>query len=210
MNTSRGFTVVEMLVAVGSSLAILAAVGGFARGQARMVGRECRRLSITETSRRVLDTIAREIRGAGFTPVTGGFDGAVDGLSLAEPNRIELRADLHGATSADPPDGVVDVDSDERVGFVLNSARGSVSQSIGRQSLPLTLDGSVPPDGLHFRYFDACDEELVPPSGLSLAAAELTRVRHITVALTVREGSGNALAADATATLRNRQALRCE
>jgi type II secretory pathway pseudopilin PulG len=204
-----GFTLLEMLVAVGSSLAILAAVGGFARGQTRMVDRECRRLRLMETSRRVLDTIAREIRGAGFAPVAGGFDGAADGLFVAGRNRIELRADLHGPTGGDPPDGLLDADSDERIGFALNATRGSISQTIGRQSVPLTLDGAVPADGLSFRYFDACDLEVVPARGGELAAEERPRVRRIAVALSVRE-TRDALVADVTATLRNRQTLRCE
>ncbi|HUE38927.1 MAG TPA: hypothetical protein VMR29_05445, partial [Candidatus Binatia bacterium] len=181
----RAFTLVEMLVAVGSSLSILAAVGGFARAESRMLQRECRRLGATEASRRVLDSIAREIRGAGFAPVAGGFDGVADGLSIAARSRIELRSDAHGATSADPPDGILDPDSDERISFSLNAARGVVSESIGRQALPLTLESVVPADGLVLRYFDACGEELVPATGSELAAAERAQVRRVTIALSV-------------------------
>ena len=206
----RAFTLLEMLVAVGSSLSILAAVGGFARAESRMLQRECRRLGATEASRRVLDSIAREIRGAGFAPVAGGFDGLADGLSIAARSRIELRSDAHGAASGDPPDGILDPDSDERISFSLNAARGVVSESIGRQALPLTLESVVPADGLVLRYFDACGEELVPATGSELAAAERARVRRVTIALSVREVDGRAIAAQAESTLRNRQALRCE
>jgi Tfp pilus assembly protein PilW len=198
-----------MLVAVASSLSILAAVGGFARAESRMLDRECRRLRITEANRRVLEMIARELKGAGFAPVPGGFDGAADGLAVAGRGRIEVRSDLHGATAGDPPDGLLDVDSDERVGFVLNAARGLVSESIGRQMLPLTLESAVPPDGLWFRYFDACGEEVVPATGTELAAEERARVRSVDIRLTIRE-AGAALAGEVNVTLRNRQGLRCE
>jgi len=205
-----GFTLLEMLVAVGSALFILAAVGGFARAESRMIDRECRRLRVTEANRRVLDMITRELKGAGFAPVSGGFDGAADGLAVAERTRIEVRSDLHGTTAGDPPDGVLDVDSDERVGFVLNAARGLVSESIGRQVLPLTLESAVPADGLWFRYFDACGEEIVPATGTELAAAERARVRSVTVHLTTRAAGGDAVGGEVTSTLRNRQGLRCE
>ena len=208
--TRAGFTVVEMLVAVGSSLTILAAVGGFARAESRMLDGERRRLRAAEADRRVLDMIAREIKGAGFAPVRGGFDGAADGLAVGGRDRIELRSDLHGATSADPPDGVLDVDSDERIGFVLNAARGLVSESIGRQVLPLTLESAVPPQGLWFRYFDACGGEIVPAIGAELAADERSRVRSVTIGLIIRESRAGAIVGEVTSTLRNRQGLRCE
>jgi hypothetical protein len=198
-----GFTVVEMLVAVGSSLTILAAVGGFARAESRMLDGERRRLRVAEADRRVLE-------GAGFAPMRGGFDGAADGLAVGGRNRIELRSDLHGATSADPPDGVLDVDSDERIGFVSNAARGLISESIGRQVLPLTLESAVPPAGLWFRYFDACGGEIVPAIGAELAADERSRVRSVTIGLIIRESGAGAIVGEVTSTLRNRQGLRCE
>ena len=129
---------------------------------------------------------------------------------VAASDHLELRSDQHGASSGDPPDGELDTGSDERIGFVLNSTRGVVSQTIGRQSNPLTLDGMIPRGGLVFRYFDACDDEVaVPPSG-ELAEADRRRVRRIAIRLTVREGSRESITNEATAALRNRAGLRCE
>jgi len=203
----RGFSVLEVLVAAASSLVIVGAVGGFARAESRMVDRESRRLHAREASRRVTETIAREIRGAGFAPVPG-FDGALDGVAVAARDHVEIRSDLHGVRSDDPPDGVLDPDSDERIGFSLSPSRGVVSQSIGRQTLPLTLDATVPRDGLVLRYFDACDAEVVPAAGAELAAADRARVRAVVVRLTVAE-RGETVSSEARAALRNRGGLRC-
>jgi Tfp pilus assembly protein PilW len=208
MNTRCGFTLLELLVSVTSSLLIVAAVGSFSRAESRMVDRESRRLRLREANRRVLEMIAREVRGAGFAPVPGSFDGGRDGLAVAARDRIELRSDLHGATTTDPPDGTLDVDSDERIGFFLNASRGTVSESVGRQTLPLTLDSTVSAGGLVFRYLDACGDEILPAAGTDLSADERPRVRSIAVGLTIKEGA-ESVAEELTAALRNRRSLRC-
>lgn len=204
-----GLGLVEMLVATCSSLLVIAAVGGFARAEARLLDREARRLRLREASRRVLDLAVREIRGAGFAPVAGDFDGTADGLSLAAPDRLEIRSDWHGSSGGTPPDGHLDPDSDERTGFFLNASRGIVAETVGRQTLSLTLDSMVSANGLAFRYFDACGEEITPAAGPDLAAEERARVRRVEISLVVREQGGDAITAEASSALRNRVGLRC-
>jgi Tfp pilus assembly protein PilW len=209
VNRPSGFTIVEIVVSLASALLVLAAAGSFSRSQSRAFERDAGHFAVRETVRRVLGMISEELRGAGFTPVVGSFDGATGGLTIAEAQRIEVRADLHGPSTGDPPDGAIDDDSDERIGFLLSASRGIVSETIGRQSQPLTLDGMVPANGLVFRYFDACDAEIhVPPGGLDDASR--ARVRRIAVHLLARQPGGDAVAADTTVTLRNRDELRCE
>ncbi len=210
MKGTRGWTIVELLAAMACSLLILGALGGFVRGQTRFLDHELRRLALRETCRRVLDMVAREVRGAGYEPVGGTFDGAADGLAVAARDRIELRSDWHGSSSADQPDGILDVDSDERIGFFLNPARGLVSETVGRQTLPLTLDSTVPANGFELRYLDACGAEVIAASGASLTAEERARVRSVAARLNVTQPGIGAVSADIVSTLRNREALRCE
>lgn len=205
----RAFTLLELLVTMASSLLVLAAIGGFCRAESQLLEREARGARLREASRRVIEMVAREIRGAGFAPTSGPFDGAADGLSLARAERLEVRSDLHGAAGGDPPDGVVDPDSDERIGFFLNPARGLVDQTVGTQTRPLTLDSMVPANGFHLRYFDACDGEIVPPAAGALSAAERARVRRIAVALTISDATGSSISAEVSAALRNRGDLKC-
>jgi Tfp pilus assembly protein PilW len=209
MNPRSGFTLLELLASVVSSLLIVAAVGSFSRAESRMVDREFRHLRVREANRRLLEMIVREVRGAGFAPVgSGGFDGALDGLAVAAQDRIEIRSDLHGATAADPPDGALDADSDERIGFFASAARGTVSETVGRQTLPLTADSTVPGRGLVFRYMDACGDEVLPVGGTDLSLDERARVRSIAVGLTTTEGTESASDL-AIIELRNRRNLRC-
>ena len=210
MKFRNGWTVVEMLAATTCSLLILAALGGFARAQTRFLDRESRRLEVRETCRRVLDMIAREVRGAGYSPVAGAFHDSGDGLAIAGRDHLELRSDLHGASASDPPDGILDADSDERIGFVLNSARGLVSETVGRQTLPLTPDFMVSPGGFELRYFDACGTEVASPSGALLMAEERARVRSVGVHLEATQPGVGQVSGDVFSTLRNRELLRCE
>jgi type II secretory pathway pseudopilin PulG len=207
--TCRGFTLLELLVTFASSLLILAAIGSFCRSQGRLFDQETRGARLREASRRVLEMVAGEIRAAGFAPVPGTFDGAADGLSVATVDRIEVRSDSHGEAGGDPPDGSADPDSDERIGFFLNAARGLINQTIGRQTVPLTLDSSVPPGGFRLRYFDACEREMAPPAGAGLDPAERAEVRRIAVELEIRDASGGRVSAATSAALRNREGLRC-
>jgi Tfp pilus assembly protein PilW len=210
VNRPSGFTIVEIVVSLASALLVLAAAGSFSRSQSRAFERAAGHFTIRETVRRVLATISQELRGAGFTPVAGSFDGSSGGLTIAEAQRIEVRADLHGPNSGDPPDGAIDDGSDERIGFLLSASRGTVSETIGRQSQPLTLDGMVPANGLGFRYFDACDVEIPVPPGGGLDDASRARVRRIAVHFLARQPGGDTVGGDTTATLRNRGELRCE
>jgi hypothetical protein len=210
VNGRSGWTVVEMLAATACSLLILSALGGFVRGQTRFVDRESRRLALRESCRRVLDMVGREVRSAGYEPVAGTFDGAADGLAVAARDRIELRSDLHGSSATDPPDGILDVDSDERIGFFLNPTRGQVFETVGRQTLPLMLDASVPAGGFELRYLDACGGEIVPTSGISLTSEERTRVRSVAARLNVTRPGVGGVSAGTVSTLRNREDLRCE
>jgi len=209
MNVRSGFTLLELLVSLVSSLLIIAAVGTFSRAESRMVDREFRHLRVREANRRVLEMIVREIRGAGFAPLApGSFDGALDGLAVAARERIEIRSDLHGPTTADAPDGVLDADSDERIGFFVSATRGTLSESVGRQTLPLTADSTVPPGGLVFRYMDACSDEILPVVGTDLSVDERARVRSIAVGLTTKDGAESA-SDEVVIELRNRRSLRC-
>lgn len=204
----KGLTLVELLVSLGAALLIVAAIGGFARDESRLLDREAGRLRLREASRRVLEMVVRELRGAGFASIAGGFDGSRGGISVADGDHVEVCSDLHGAAAASPPDGALDPDSDERIGFFSSPSRGVVSQSVGRQTLSLTLESMVPAGGLVFRYFDACGAE-IPTGAGELSAEDRARVRVVGARLTVRERSGESVTTEVSSALRNRAGLRC-
>jgi hypothetical protein len=208
----RGYSTVEILVATFGALLTVASLAGGAQAQSRLYARETTLQRLREAERRVLAMMRREIRGAGYAPVAGGsFDGEADALAIARTDWIELRADRHGPTGDDPPDGILESDSDERVGFYRNRTRDMIYESLGEEKLSLT-SGVVAREGsLGFAYFDACDRPIAMPAGGELAAADRHRVRRVAVTLRLADpASGAEAAAEASAVIRNRLGLACE
>lgn len=211
MRSNAGLTLVETLVATAATFVILAGLASTSLFQGRLLSREASALDLRENGRRVLEMIAREIRGAGFAPRgDGAFDGALDGIALARGDAIELRADRHGAADDDSPDGMVDLASDERISFYRNEARKAVYESVGGQILPLTAGVVVPAGGFALRYFDGCGGELRPPEGGELGAGERRRIRLVSIRLHVTTSRGNAELVGKTSALpRNRSPQDC-
>lgn len=212
---TAGFTLIELLVATTAALLVVAMIASLYPTHARAfaAGRDAQELRAT--LRRVSDGIAREVRGLGFDPIVDrddatAFDGASDGLAVAETERLEVRSDLHGAAPGTPPDDRLDTGSAERVSFYRSTSTGGILQAAGGFATPLCDGVVVREGGLRFRYFDACGDELVPPAGGSLAAAERRRVTALEITLLAEhEDSGLAETVVGRATLRNRRALRC-
>ncbi len=213
MDRASGYTAIEILVATCSALLTLAALTGVFRLHGRLNNRESRALALRESSRRVLEMMVREVRGAGFEPLVGGsFDAEAEGVSVAGGNFIEIRSDRHGSSATEPPDGTIDLDSDERVAFFNNVGRRTIYQSVGQQILPLTSSSEIlaPPEGLELRYFDSCGRELVLPAGGELSDADRPRVRRIAIVLRLdAPGGSDSISAQAVAALRNRPS-QCE
>lgn len=203
-----GYTVIEILVAMVSALLTLAAIGGMLRIQGRLFGCEARSLALREASRRVIEMMTKEIRGAGFEPLlSSSFDGRADGIAVARSDLIEIRSDRQGSTSEDPPDGTIDFDSAERVSFFHNQIRQTIYQSVGQQILPLTsvAEVLVSPGGLGLRYFDGCGRELVVPAGGELSSENRIRIRRVALSVTLEDITGTgSISAETTVTLRNR------
>ena len=210
MKSDHGISAVEVLTATASALLVLVSLGHTAVLQQRLFRSEARQLEARESSRRIVDLVARELRGAGFDPLgEGSFDGFREAIIVAARERIEVRADRHGSGGGDAPDGVVDPASDERVTFFRHAATRMIRQSFGDQVLSLS-ELPTPADGFVIRYFDPCGAEIVPPPGLELAEAERMRVRRVTIAASfVEPGSSSVRSAETSVALRNRAHLGC-
>ena len=71
LQKQAGFSLVELLVAMGFSLAVLASIYGFFRAQVKTTKGQESRMEAHEYAMMVLDSMVREIRNTGYSPSNG-------------------------------------------------------------------------------------------------------------------------------------------
>ena len=107
----NGFTLIEMIVALGLSLVTVGAVYSlYVRElQAQYVRED--RLEMQQQARVVIDVVSRETLMAGFDPrrVNGDSDPSNDFLGITyDPERLVIKADLNGnGVIADPHESII-------------------------------------------------------------------------------------------------------
>lgn len=161
----KGFTLLEVLVAVCAALVVFGIVVGTFMMLEEGYDRETQIADMQHSVAASIRTITQELTVAGTDP--GGAAGA--GLVAAGSDTIHFTVDLNG-------DGDVS-DADEDITYALDTGKLQLT----RNGQPLAEH--IPPDGLQFSYFDHNDHEL-HSTPLNAAAREM--VSRITVRLTAR------------------------
>jgi prepilin-type N-terminal cleavage/methylation domain-containing protein len=197
-----GFTLTELLVAMGLSLFVLASIGSVFRAQTHTVKGQEKRMEAHEYALTVLDVMVREIRNTGYFP--SATCDATGGIASATATGITIQYDKNGngACSGD----------DEVIAF----AYDSVGKNITRNGQALS-DGNV--TAVQFHYYPQQTSGTAPapycvstgvPSGCSGAlSSNLNSVKKIAMTLTVAPKStdsqfiGSSVTMSLTADLRN-------
>lgn len=177
---------VELLVSLAVSLAVLAAFTGFYAAQQRSFRRHQVEIAASQSLRNALEQISRDLRSAGLDPTGGG----TPGLTLADATEVDftLDADLDGFTS-----GAAETKKFRWSGTTVESYQaGSATW--------LPLADSV--TGLAFGYY-ACGGT-TPLTPLPLDAAARATVMRIDVTLTVGGSGGITLSRSETESVRLR------
>jgi len=171
---SRGFSLAELLVALGVASALaIAGVTATATALRVLLGAGAR-LEATDLAWLAEESFMFAVRRAGFDPRATGIDAIAEATSA----RLALHADLDG-------DGTVDASSAEATTFACDVPGRRLSRIVGAQSLPLASTVVA----CAFIYRDADGTALVPPpSGLDAAARR--RVRRITLDAAVEPADG--------------------
>jgi type IV pilus assembly protein PilW len=170
----KGFTLLELLVAILASLVVLGAIAATFIIQDRSYNRENQVVDVQENARAGMHMITQLLAMAGYDPT--GTAGA--GLLTAASDEIRFTMDLNGS-------GVI---GDEITG----EADEDITFALDTTDLQLTMDNqplaeNIPPNGLAFTYFDNNDNELTPTGTPALlSATDLALVTRITIQLTAR------------------------
>jgi len=192
----KGFTLTELLVAMGLSLMVLSAVYGVYRVQAHTVRAQEFKMEAQEDARAALDMMAREIRNAGFFPVGACPESVNNGLVAATPTTLQFVYDANGLNGC--ADTMATVGADENVTYALTG--GNITRAVnGGAAQPLTA-GNVT-NTIMFTYFD----------NAGIATTTLANIKRVSITVSVRSrstdaqfGGGQLITMTSNVDLRNR------
>ncbi|MFQ5667199.1 MAG: PilW family protein [Candidatus Binatia bacterium] len=170
-NRERGATLIELLSSTLLVSILMALSYSFARAalmSARLQETESEAQEVTVMA---LDMLVREIRMAGFSAAGA----RLTAVRTAGPDRVTVVTDLNG-------DGDT-TDSNEVIAYGYSEEKHQLRRATGRGS-PQPLVRDVPPDAVHFSFFDARGIEITPGEA-GLTQAERARVHRIDILLRV-------------------------
>jgi type IV pilus assembly protein PilW len=120
-NKERGFTLVELLIAMTIGLIILAALSSTFLMQRKIYDVQEQIVEMVQTARAAMDMMSGEIRMAGYDPTGAGFDG----ISYnTDPSTIDVYADLNDIPGIDNPTG-----SYEHITYLYDSANNQIDRN---------------------------------------------------------------------------------
>lgn len=177
MRTDKGFTLVELMVALVIAMIVMAGIYSVYHSQHKSHVVQEGVAEMQQNLRAAMFMMGREIRMAGCNPT----DEASAGILTADPNTIRFTMDLHGKDTDDPPDGTTN-DDDEDVTYFLQDWNGDGVTDLMRNT-PEKGDHPVAEsiDALDFIYLNADGNE----------TTDLSQIRTVQITIVARVGKGD-------------------
>ena len=187
-NTSGGFSLLELLIAMVITMALMTAASSLLANALRIRSRENQKSDALADTQRALNIMSREIANAGFNMTGNGIVAADSSL-----NEIRVRANLN-RYDYDP--SVTDAsrenvqDTGEDITYFINTADNTMylarHDKYGTGST--VLANRI--DGMNIHYFDQKVTYTAPPAGSDITGASATEVnpagaKYIVIAISV-------------------------
>jgi type II secretory pathway pseudopilin PulG len=187
-NTSGGFSLLELLIAMVITMALMTAATTLLASALRVRSRENQKSDALADTQRALNIMSREIANAGFNMTGNGIVAADSSL-----NEIRVRANLN-RYDYDP--SVTDAsrenvqDTGEDITYFINTADNTMylarHDKYGTGST--VLANRI--DGMNIHYFDQKVTYTAPPAGSDITGASATEVnpagaKYIVIAISV-------------------------
>ena len=187
-NTSGGFSLLELLIAMVITMALMTAATTLLANALRVRSRENQKSDALADTQRALNIMSREIANAGFNMTGNGLVAADSSL-----NEIRVRANLN-RYDYDP--GVTDAsrdnveDPNEDITYFINTADNTMylarHDKFGTGST--VLANRI--DGMNIHYFDQKVTYTAPPGGADITGASAVEVnpanaKYIVIAVSV-------------------------
>jgi len=187
-NTSGGFSLLELLIAMVITMALMTAASTLLANALRVRSRENQKSDALADTQRALNIMSREIANAGFNMTGNGIVAADSGLNEVRVRSNLNRYDYDVSVTDDMRNNVEDTGED--ITYFINSADNTMylarHDKFGSGST--VLANRI--DGMNIHYFDQKVTYTAPPGGsdiTNVSAAEVspTNAKYIVIAISV-------------------------
>lgn len=161
---TEGFTLTEVMVAMGIGMVMLAAVTTTFMSQTKIYNAQEQINEMEQNARGVLDIISREVKMAGYNPATGAVTGVTYSTSQLQ---IEADLDASGAISTSSS-------ANERVIYVFDSVNKQITRQVGSGLAQVLADNIT---AFNFSYYQADG---------TTAATTSSAIRQVKIDITAR------------------------
>ncbi|MFH0995570.1 MAG: prepilin-type N-terminal cleavage/methylation domain-containing protein [Pseudomonadota bacterium] len=187
VNTSRGLTLIELMIALSIGMIVLGALTSTLILQRKAYNTQEQVIEMTQIARAAMDMIGREVRMAGYFNPANPMQrsSSANPLFVGIPNtddRLEILADLTG-------DGDTE-DENEQIIYTFDSAKKKIRRNTGGGAQPFAENIQA----FSFIYFDADDNP-------AATDAAIRKIRITITARTVKSDPYNPGSGAATLTL---------
>jgi len=166
--SDRGFTIIELLIAMAVGLVLLGAMYGVFTMHSKTFGTQERIAEMQQIARAAMDMMTREIRMAGYNPAGVTFDGIP-----YDADKLEIYADLDGNEDTNGTNEYIKYTMDSDYPFEIRRDTGG-----GRQEFALNIQSFT------FSYWkDENDDGVMEEVTTS---ANNDKIRQIRITITAR------------------------
>lgn len=166
LRRNSGFSLVEMMVAIGIGMLMLAAVTTTFMSQAKIYSAQEQVNEMEQNARGALDVIAREIKMAGYKPAGG----TVNGVTY-NPSQLVIEADLDGSGAVSTAST-----SNEQITYAYDNTNKQITRKLGTGAAQVLADNIT---AFTFEYLNAS-------GNATTTTAEIRQVRISITAKTAK------------------------
>ena len=158
-----GFTLTELMVAMGIGMVVLAAVTTTFMAQAKFYSAQEQINEMQQNARGALDVITRELKMAGYKPNGGTFDGVTYNTS-----QLMIQADLDGNGGISTSGS-----ANEQISYAYDSTNKQITRKIGTGTVEVLADNIT---AFTFGYLDSSGTTTTTSSNIRQVAISITAI----------------------------------